>query len=182
MAPISSTEEDGRKNNKDVTGAPKIENEKKEGTDTKESVTVTGKGLESQSETVPGWTIMRPLRMGRLKGKGAPTASTREVKNGGSSDGNDLKGAQTNDATGAGEVEALSNVRSLDGLLEGDTPDRRSGDAARGHNAGRDYEGEEPLGGQEFKVYKRRWFGVAQLVLLNIVVSWDVSGRAEHSS
>lgn len=25
-----------------------------------------------------------------------------------------------------------------------------------------------------FKVYKRRWFGLAQLVLLNIVVSWDV--------
>lgn len=26
-----------------------------------------------------------------------------------------------------------------------------------------------------FKVFKRRWFGLAQLVLLNIVVSWDVS-------
>jgi FLVCR family MFS transporter 7 len=26
-----------------------------------------------------------------------------------------------------------------------------------------------------FKVYKRRWFGLAQLVLLNVVVSWDVS-------
>jgi FLVCR family MFS transporter 7 len=26
-----------------------------------------------------------------------------------------------------------------------------------------------------FKVYKRRWFGLAQLVLLNAVVSWDVS-------
>jgi FLVCR family MFS transporter 7 len=26
-----------------------------------------------------------------------------------------------------------------------------------------------------FKVYKRRWFGLGQLVLLNIVVSWDVS-------
>ena len=25
-----------------------------------------------------------------------------------------------------------------------------------------------------FKVYKRRWVGLAQLVLLNIVVSWDV--------
>ena len=27
----------------------------------------------------------------------------------------------------------------------------------------------------QFKVYKRRWFGLIQLVLLNIVVSWDVS-------
>ena len=26
----------------------------------------------------------------------------------------------------------------------------------------------------EYKVYKRRWFGLVQLVLLNIVVSWDV--------
>ena len=25
-----------------------------------------------------------------------------------------------------------------------------------------------------YKVYKRRWLGLAQLVLLNIVVSWDV--------
>ena len=25
-----------------------------------------------------------------------------------------------------------------------------------------------------FKVYKRRWLGLGQLVLLNIVVSWDV--------
>ena len=27
----------------------------------------------------------------------------------------------------------------------------------------------------QFRVYKRRWFGLIQLVLLNIVVSWDVS-------
>jgi hypothetical protein len=27
---------------------------------------------------------------------------------------------------------------------------------------------------QHYKVYKRRWFGLAQLVLLNIVASWDV--------
>ena len=26
-----------------------------------------------------------------------------------------------------------------------------------------------------YKVYKRRWLGLGQLVLLNIVVSWDVS-------
>lgn len=26
-----------------------------------------------------------------------------------------------------------------------------------------------------YRVYKRRWFGLIQLVLLNIVVSWDVS-------
>lgn len=38
-----------------------------------------------------------------------------------------------------------------------------------------------PLGGDgghvevEYKVYKRRWFGLTQLILLNIIVSWDVS-------
>jgi len=33
-----------------------------------------------------------------------------------------------------------------------------------------------------FKVYKRRWFGLAQLVLLNIVVSWDVGIALFHHS
>jgi hypothetical protein len=27
----------------------------------------------------------------------------------------------------------------------------------------------------EYRVYKRRWFGLAQLTLMNIMVSWDVS-------
>jgi hypothetical protein len=27
----------------------------------------------------------------------------------------------------------------------------------------------------EYKVYKRRWFGLVQLTLLNIIISWDVS-------
>lgn len=29
--------------------------------------------------------------------------------------------------------------------------------------------------GVTYKVYKRRWFGLVQLTLLNIIVSWDVS-------
>lgn len=28
-----------------------------------------------------------------------------------------------------------------------------------------------------YKVYKRRFWGLAQLVLLNIIISWDVSRR-----
>lgn len=31
-----------------------------------------------------------------------------------------------------------------------------------------------------YKVYKRRFFGLAQLVLLNIVVSWDVREKTNH--
>ncbi len=30
-------------------------------------------------------------------------------------------------------------------------------------------------GAVEYRVYKRRWFGLVQLALLNIIVSWDVS-------
>jgi hypothetical protein len=30
-------------------------------------------------------------------------------------------------------------------------------------------------GGIEYKVYKRRWFGLVQLTLLNVIVSFDVS-------
>lgn len=31
-----------------------------------------------------------------------------------------------------------------------------------------------------YRVYKRRWFGLMQLVLMNIIVSWDVSDRPRH--
>lgn len=33
-----------------------------------------------------------------------------------------------------------------------------------------------------YKLYKRRWFGLIQLVLLNIVVSWDVSLHSNSKS
>jgi hypothetical protein len=54
------------------------------------------------------------------------------------------------------EGEALENMGSHDGLL------------APGGERGQ-------TGEVVWKVYKRRWFGLLQLVLLNIVVSWDVS-------
>jgi hypothetical protein len=31
-----------------------------------------------------------------------------------------------------------------------------------------------------YRVYKRRWFGLMQLVLLNIIISWDVSIHWSH--
>ena len=33
---------------------------------------------------------------------------------------------------------------------------------------------EQTYSHSHFKVYKRRWLGLGQLVLLNVVVSWDV--------
>ena len=32
-----------------------------------------------------------------------------------------------------------------------------------------------------YRVYKRRWFGLVQLALLNIVVSWDVSAMLAYN-
>jgi hypothetical protein len=32
----------------------------------------------------------------------------------------------------------------------------------------------------EYRTYKRRWFGLIQLILLNIVVSWDVRLSGLH--
>lgn len=34
----------------------------------------------------------------------------------------------------------------------------------------------------EYRTYKRRWLGLAQLMLMNIVVSWDVSWNQHPSS
>lgn len=32
----------------------------------------------------------------------------------------------------------------------------------------------------EYRTYKRRWFGLVQLVLMNIVVSWCVSSESPY--
>jgi hypothetical protein len=56
------------------------------------------------------------------------------------------------------EGEVLENVGSNEELL----PDGEEG-------------GDGTAGEVVWKVYKRRWFGLGQLVLLNVVVSWDVS-------
>jgi MFS transporter, FLVCR family, MFS-domain-containing protein 7 len=140
----------------------------------------------SEGETVPGWTIMRPLRMRGLKGKksgSAATVSTNGLKVGGvdSKDNEELKVTETNnsgDRNGIGEVDALHEVRSEDELLgPGDdeaSPRRVTANRGLEHNGGENLEG-TVSGGTEFKTYKRRWFGLIQLVLLNIIVSWDVS-------
>jgi FLVCR family MFS transporter 7 len=42
-----------------------------------------------------------------------------------------------------------------------------------GHGGGRGHH--RSYSHTHYRVYKRRWFGLMQLVLLNIAVSWDVS-------
>jgi FLVCR family MFS transporter 7 len=97
-------------------------------------------------------------------------------------------------------MDAVAQIKSNDGMLknaatidEGVVDSRPEASSAAPHvRVGEEEEGEEEARANttrrrpwtrkrksyshvHFKVYKRRWFGLAQLVLLNIVVSWDVS-------
>jgi hypothetical protein len=65
----------------------------------------------------------------------------------------------------------LREVHSNDGLLDGEEEVGLGGrieeDGLTGNGNG--------IAATTYKVYKRRWFGLFQLALLNIIVSWDVS-------
>jgi len=169
MAPIKGDRFSTNNNEKDVEKAQRDQtrrNKEKEGT--------TVQQLE-HGETLPGWTVMRPLKMGRMKGKNAPFAQEREVGVSGG-DGRDSKVSSTNGTgsttNGGGEIEVLSDVRSLDGLLGHES---QSGIPNTHHNRNAEESEGTINDGQKYRVYKRRWFGLVQLMLLNIVVSWDVS-------
>lgn len=139
------------------------------------------------AESLPGWTIMRPLRK-----KGTKTSGSASGPNGVSNangtelsmDGKNGNGLKTMDSTtssdgyGVGEIEALREIRSDDELLEDDGRGTRpQGHHSDHHNlqSNGDIPERTVSGGVQYKVYKRRWFGLVQLVLLNIIVSWDVS-------
>jgi len=138
----------------------------------------------SPADTVPGWTIMRPLRKKGNKASGMGTKGASNANGNGASfdsqSGDDLKMLKTNDTGdgygGVGEVETLHEVRSEDELLEGE--DER-GTRHNGQHAVHNLQSNGALpertvsGGVRYKVYKRRWFGLVQLILLNIIVSWD---------
>lgn len=144
---------------------------------------------KATSEPVPGgWTFLRTMKMRGLKGRGSGSAAASapsptdvsEVSNGNSITGKDndeLKVTQTNGSGdgpgGVGEIEALHEVRSDDELLGGQAGGTQLAEAQRNGSIGG--EDAEVPGGRVYKVYKRRWFGLVQLVLLNIIVSWDVS-------
>lgn len=120
-------------------------------------------------ETLPGWTVMRPLKRRAAKGNTAPNGSPDPK--------GDIKGASTNCEEGYGNGVGLDELRSDDDLLEeheaGGHTGRNRGNRST-DSAGLSGESVEEGSFGEFKVYKRRWFGLVQLVLLNIIVSWDV--------
>ena len=57
------------------------------------------------------------------------------------------------------------------------TDEQSNGEASGSRPSAASEEEIAPMGGghSEYRVYKIRWFGLTQLILLNIVVSWDVS-------
>ncbi len=147
-----------------------------------------------REETIPGWTIMRPLR---IRGKGVrgqksssskkeatANVSTRRRTEHFPDDKNneDLKVTATGSSDGrdeVGDVEELNDLRSDDELLGEDGVDAQQSAPMSEEtrvNSGEGSVDSRSIGPQvEYKVYKRRWFGMLQLVLLNIIVSWDVS-------
>lgn len=142
-----------------------------------------------------GWTAMKDLR-GKPKQKSK--YKTGERTNGtitqrGMSNAEMAKG-QENGGEGRGVEEEVEDIDDLDltELNSGDDllPDEEEGGVRRG-GTGTDGAADEGLrrrssernavgsNAGNFRVYKRRWFGLVQLVLLNIIVSWDVSDTRE---
>lgn len=128
---------------------------------------------------------MNPLRRHQVNRRG-------ENIDAGSSDP-DSKDVVVTEETGGpkfdGSFPALQEVRSDDELL----PEEHVGSRAhrswgmRSNRSAENRNSNAPQGDAElgslgqgggrvvYKVYKRRWFGMIQLALLNIIVSWDVS-------
>jgi hypothetical protein len=71
--------------------------------------------------------------------------------------------------SGSGDPGTLTEVTSNDGLLSEE--DGGAGERARGGEGGAVVNGESVLGTGTYRVYKRRWFGLFQLALLNIIVT-----------
>ncbi|KAH8599619.1 major facilitator superfamily domain-containing protein [Bisporella sp. PMI_857] len=106
--------------------------------------------------------------------KGNGSSTVQENARSGKGSKGDLKAMESNGSgdgpDGIGEVEALQAVRSDEELLDDGQPRRYT----HTPTASTDGFGTRTwVSVKEYKVYKRRWFGLIQLVLLNIVVSWD---------
>jgi hypothetical protein len=87
----------------------------------------------------------------------------------GQKDKNELRNTES---SASADPSALSEVRSNDRLL---SEEDGAAEAARGIDGVPNANGDAARGATTYKVYKRRWFGLFQLALLNIIVSWDVS-------
>jgi hypothetical protein len=81
-------------------------------------------------------------------------------------------GLRNTESNASADPLALCEVTSNDRLL---SEEDGAGEGARNAEGGANANGAPGHGATTYKVYKRRWFGLFQLALLNIIVSWDVS-------
>jgi hypothetical protein len=110
-----------------------------------------------------GWMRLNPM------GRGKKNRASKK----GPTDGKHLSEVTTESSyAGSGDYSAFRETGHHDGLLaSGSGPNDVSGIEADETGAPASGNGT----GVVYKQYKRRWFGLVQIVLLNIIVSWDVS-------
>ena len=112
--------------------------------------------LKGDNDTPPGWVSMKGIgsKMRHRDAKDKSAVLSLETVGSGSSADNGLR-----------------EVGSADGLLDEEDGRHLGNHTDAGPSTG---VGNMPAN-TVYKVYKRRWFGLLQLALLNIIVSWDVS-------
>ncbi|MBE3050277.1 hypothetical protein IMZ48_48825 [Candidatus Bathyarchaeota archaeon] len=82
-----------------------------------------------------------------------------------------LDGAKTQaDGGSPAQADVIANANKSCAVGEG----QDGVEAGRNESAGEAALEETAPGETVYRTYKRRWFGLVQLVLLNVVVSWDV--------
>jgi len=150
---------------------------------------------KAASAPVPGgFSFLRTMKMRSLKGRGSAASAPSNDSNVSNGNGSgidskhndDLKATQSNGSgdgpRGIGEIEPLHEVRSDDELLGDDERRETPQDTGAQGDGNNGTEAADGAGERVYKVYKRRWFGLVQLVLLNIIVSWDVSSPLKSAS
>lgn len=96
------------------------------------------------------------------------------------------EGYSLNAMSGGGRRRSSSSKRDLDADFKDADTQAIEGVASSSRGNADDDAGTVEDGsiadrpGDEYKVYKRRWFGLAALTFLNIIVSWDVSSHSVH--
>ncbi|KAN0106467.1 MFS general substrate transporter [Hyaloscypha variabilis] len=127
------------------------------------------------------------MKMRTLKNRGSAASAPpndSNVSNGNASGSgidskhnDELKVTQSNGSgdglQGIGEIEPLHEVRSDDELLGDEERGSAPQEPRTQEDGNNGTEAVDGTGERVYKVYKRRWFGLVQLVLLNIIVSWD---------
>ena len=119
---------------------------------------------------------------GQNQGQGvdAPAPVAAVVAAGGDDEKMPIAGYEL-DPTPSGSSSVLNKknghqrLGSDDGAGVGDDLDRIVSSPDAGDPEAAESVGEGDADSARYKVYKRRWFGLLQLTLLNIIVSWDVS-------